>query len=125
MNSNQKLLITGGAGFIGSHACVVLLEAGYPVAVMDNLCNSSREALRRVEAMTGKKIAFHKADIRDSAALNKIFGTEQPQAISHILRHLVHSDSDSVWKVALLRYFNIVGAHESGQVGEDPSGISQ
>lgn len=199
VNSNTKLLITGGAGFIGSHTCVVLLEAGYQVAVVDNLCNSSREALRRVEAITGKEIAFHEADIRDSSALNKIFEKEQPQAVIHfaglkavgesvekpleyydnnvggtltllkcmhtanvrqlvfsssatvygnpasvpitedfplstanpygnsklmienILRDLVHSDA--AWKVALLRYFNPVGAHESGQIGEDPNGI--
>ena len=83
MNSNQKLLITGGAGFIGSHTCVVLLEAGYQVAVVDNLCNSSREALRRVEVITGRKIAFHEADIRDSVTLDKIFEIEHPQAVIH------------------------------------------
>ena len=199
MSNNPKLLITGGAGYIGSHTCVVLLEGGYQIAVVDNLCNSSREALRRVEIITGKKIAFHEADIRDSTALNKIFETEQPQAVIHfaglkavgestekpleyydnnlggtlsllqsmraanvrqlvfsssatvygnpasvpitedfplsttnpygnsklmienILRDLVHSDA--AWKVALLRYFNPVGAHASGEIGEDPNGI--
>ena len=199
MSNDPKLLITGGAGYIGSHTCVVLLEGGYQIAVVDNLCNSSREALRRVEIITGKKIAFHEADIRDSTALNKIFEIEQPQAVIHfaglkavgesmekpleyydnnlggtltllqsmraanvrqlvfsssatvygnpasvpitedfplsttnpygnsklmienILRDLVHSDA--AWKVALLRYFNPVGAHASGEIGEDPNGI--
>ena len=83
MPNNPKLLITGGAGYIGSHTCIVLLEAGYQIAVVDNLCNSSREALRRVEAITGKKIAFHEADIRDAVALNNIFEIEQPQAVIH------------------------------------------
>ena len=199
MSNNPKLLITGGAGYIGSHTCVVLLEGGYQIAVVDNLCNSSRKALRRVEIITGKKIAFHEADIRDPTALNKIFETEQPQAVIHfaglkavgesidkpleyydnnvggtlsllqsmraanvrqlvfsssatvygnpasvpitedfplsttnpygnsklmienMLRDLVHSDA--AWKVALLRYFNPVGAHASGEIGEDPNGI--
>jgi UDP-glucose 4-epimerase len=72
MTNKQKILITGGAGYIGSHTCVVLLEAGFDVAVVDNLCNSSREALRRVESITGKSISFHEADIRDGVALSSI-----------------------------------------------------
>jgi UDP-glucose 4-epimerase len=199
MTNKQKILITGGAGYIGSHTCVVLLEAGFDVAVVDNLCNSSREALRRVESITGKSISFHEADIRDGVALAKIFEAEKPQAVIHfaglkavgesvekpleyydnnvggtltlllamrttgvrqivfsssatvygnpatvpiredfplsatnpygrskliiedILRDLVLSDAS--WKAALLRYFNPVGAHESGLIGEDPNGI--
>ena len=67
MAHQPKILITGGAGYIGSHTCVVLLEAGYQVAVVDNLCNSSAEALRRVERITGKEISFHEADLRDTS----------------------------------------------------------
>jgi UDP-glucose 4-epimerase len=194
-----RILVTGGAGYIGSHTCVELLDAGFDVAVVDNLCNSSREALRRVERIAGRAPTFHEADIRDSAALDRIFASEKPQAVIHfaglkavgesvekpieyydnnvtgslallsamrragvrqivfsssatvygdpatvpieehfplsatnpygrsklmiedILRDLVRSDAS--WKVALLRYFNPVGAHESGMIGEDPKGI--
>lgn len=199
MTNNPKILITGGAGYIGSHTCVVLLQAGCKLTVVDNLCNSSKEALRRVETITGEKIAFHNADLRDSSALSQIFAMEQPQAVIHfaglkavgesvvkaleyydnnvggtlsllrvmqstgvrqivfsssatvygnpaslpiredfplsatnpygrskliiedILRDLVLSDGS--WQVALLRYFNPVGAHASGLIGEDPNGI--
>jgi UDP-glucose 4-epimerase len=199
MTHTSKLLVTGGAGYIGSHTCLELLEAGFEVSVVDNLCNSSREALRRVEGITGKKVTFHETDVRDAAALTRIFETEKPQAVIHfaglkavgesvdkpleyydnnvsgtvalllamrhtgirqfvfsssatvygdpatvpiredfplsatnpygrskliiedILRDLVQSDA--TWKVALLRYFNPVGAHESGLIGEDPNGI--
>lgn len=199
MTKNSKILITGGAGYIGSHTCLVLLEAGFEVAVVDNLCNSSREALRRVESITGKKVSFHEADVRDAAALSSIFEAEKPQAVIHFaglkavgesvekpleyydtniggtltlllamraagVRQIVFSSSatvygspatvpiredfplsatnpygrsklivedvlrdlvlsDASWKVALLRYFNPVGAHESGLIGEDPNGI--
>ncbi len=199
MTKNQKILITGGAGYIGSHTCLVLLEAGFEVAVVDNLCNSSREALRRVESITGKKVSFHEADVRNAAALTQIFEAEKPQAVIHFaglkavgesvekpleyydtnisgtltlllamrianVRQIVFSSSatvygnpatvpihedfplsatnpygrsklviedvlrdlvlsDASWKVALLRYFNPVGAHESGLIGEDPNGI--
>ncbi len=199
MSENRKILITGGAGYIGSHTCLVLLEAGFEVAVVDNLCNSSREALRRVETITGKKVSFYEADVRDAAKLSQIFEAERPQAIIHFaglkavgesvekpleyydtnisgtltllmvmrtvgVRQIVFSSSatvygnpatvpihesfplsatnpygrskliiedvlrdlvlsDASWKVALLRYFNPVGAHESGLIGEDPNGI--
>jgi len=199
LTSNLKILITGGAGYIGSHTCVVLLQAGFSLAVVDNLGNSSRESLRRVEAITGGKVSFHKADLRDSAALSKIFEIERPRAVIHFaglkavgesvakaleyydnnvggtlsllhamqnagVRQLVFSSSatvygnpaslpiredfplsatnpygrskliiedmlrdlvraDRAWQVALLRYFNPVGAHESGLIGEDPNGI--
>jgi len=199
MTNKPKLLITGGAGYIGSHTCVELLNAGYTVAVVDNLCNSSEESLRRVKTITGRQVSFHEADIRDQAALVKIFQQEQPQAVIHfaglkavgesvekpleyydnnisgtlallmamritgvkqivfsssatvygnpatvpitedfplsatnpygrskliieeMLRDLVISDNS--WQVALLRYFNPVGAHASGLIGEDPNGI--
>lgn len=199
MTNNPKILITGGAGYIGSHTCLALLEAGFDVAVLDNLCNSSREALYRVEAITGKKVSFHEADVRDAVALAMIFEVEKPQAVIHFaglkavgesvekpleyydtnvsgtlslllamrvagVRQIVFSSSatvygnpatvpiledfplsatnpygrskliiedvlrdlvlsDAAWKVALLRYFNPVGAHESGLIGEDPNGI--
>ena len=199
MTNNSKILITGGAGYIGSHTCLVLLEAGFEVAVVDNLCNSSREALLRVEGITGKSISFHEADVCDAAALARVFELEKPHAVIHFaglkavgesvekpleyydnnvngtltlllvmratgVRQIVFSSSatvygnpatvpiredfplsatnpygrskliiedvlrdlvlaDDSWKVALLRYFNPVGAHESGLIGEDPNGI--
>ncbi len=199
MTQNNKLLITGGAGYIGSHTCLELLEAGFEVVVVDNLSNSSPEALHRVERITGKNISLYETDIRDHAALLKIFEQEKPQAVIHFaglkavgesvekpleyydnniggtlalllamrtsgVRQIVFSSSATVygnpatvpikedfplsatnpygrsklivedmlrdlvfadpsWKVALLRYFNPVGAHESGLIGEDPKGI--
>ena len=193
------ILVTGGAGYIGSHACVELLEAGYRVVVVDNLDNSSKEALGRVEEITGKPLLFYQADIRDRGALRAIFSAHSIEAVIHfaglkavgesvsvplryyqnnisgtltlleamaeagvrtivfsssatvygdpasvpiredfplsvtnpygrtklmieeILRDLWHSDPH--WNVALLRYFNPVGAHASGRIGEDPNGI--
>ena len=195
----MSILITGGAGFIGSHTCVEMLNAGYDVVVVDNLDNSSSESLSRVEKITGKKVKFYKEDVRDRAALRKIFtendieavihfaglkavgesvrepimyydnnlintlvlietmnefgvkkivfsssatvygvATEMPLVegiplgainpygrtklfIEHILSDLYAADKD--WCVALLRYFNPIGAHESGLIGEDPKGI--
>lgn len=201
MNSKTDkpvIVITGGAGYIGSHTCVVLLEAGYEVVVVDNLCNSSREALHRVEGITGKTVSFHEVDVRDVEALSRILAAEKPRAVIHFaglkavgesaampleyydnnvrgtlslllamhaagVRQMVFSSSatvygnpasvpiredfplsttnpygrskliiedmlrdlvlsDNAWKVALLRYFNPVGAHESGLIGENPNG---
>jgi len=199
MTKPAKILITGGAGYIGSHTCVVLLAAGCQVTVVDNLGNSSEVALQRVEGISGQKISFHQADLRDTPALARIFAAERPQAVIHFaglkavgesvekpleyydnniggtlsllsvmraagVRQLVFSSSATVygnpatvpiredfplsvtnpygrsklmveemlgdlvlaepaWKVALLRYFNPVGAHESGLIGENPNGI--
>ena len=195
----MSILITGGAGFIGSHTCVEMLNAGYDVVVVDNLDNSSSESLSRVEKITGKKVKFYKEDVRDRAALRKIFtendieavihfaglkavgesvrepimyydnnlintlvlietmnefdvkkivfsssatvygvATEMPLVegmplgainpygrtklfIEHILSDLYAADKE--WCVALLRYFNPIGAHKSGLIGEDPKGI--
>jgi len=196
----KTILVTGGAGFIGSHACVELLQAGYEVVVVDNLSNAKKESLIRVEEITGKSVEFHKVDICDREALTAVFaGTPidavihfaglkavaesvaqplayfhnnitgtvillqvmaaygvkdlvfsssatvygEPQAvpitedsplnpptnpygrtklvIEDILRDLAVSDND--WNIALLRYFNPIGAHESGRMGEDPQGI--
>jgi len=199
MAQNIKLLVTGGAGYIGSHTCVELLEAGFEVTVVDNLYNSCPEALARVESITSKKVSFHEVDIRDQEKLIQIFQEEKPQAVIHFaglkavgesvekpleyydnningtislllamretgVKQIVFSSSatvygdpatvpikedfplsvtnpygrskliiedmlrdlviaDPTWKVALLRYFNPVGAHESGVIGEDPKGI--
>ena len=203
--NNQTVLVTGGAGYIGSHACVELLQAGFKVVVVDNLSNSKPESLLRVQQITGKTLTFYQADIRDKAALTEIFAKEAPTTVIHfaglkavgescqqpllyynnnvygtlvltevmseanvkqlvfsssatvygessspqyvenfplgainpygrskamiedILRDLSAADlinkSEHPWKIALLRYFNPIGAHESGLIGEDPNGI--
>jgi UDP-glucose 4-epimerase len=195
----SSVLVTGGAGYIGSHTVLLLLEAGYSVLVLDNLCNSSRESLNRVERLTGRSLKFIEGDIRDSACLNQLFESNDIAAVIHFaglkavgesvamplsyydcnvagslrlleameragVRTIVFSSSatvygdpetvpirenfplsttnpygatklhiedmlrdlyvsDNRWQVALLRYFNPVGAHESGEIGEDPNGI--
>jgi len=193
------ILVTGGAGYIGSHTCVELLNAGYDVVVVDNLVNSQREALHRVEHITGRPLSFYQEDVRDAQAMEAIF-TQHPinaaihfaalKAVgestvkpieyyrnnldsllvladtmrTHDVKHLVFSSSatvygnphavpidesfplsatspygqtklfaeqilrdleisDTAWRIATLRYFNPAGAHESGLIGEDPSGI--
>src|SRR3989304_5537398 len=196
---NKQILVTGGAGYIGSHAVVELIEAGYEPVIVDNLCNSHRESVKRSERIRGTRPAFHEVDIRDAAALDRIFGSARIAAVMHFaglkavgeavsqprryyennlggtfvlceamrrhgVRTLVCSSSATVygdqekvpiaetaptaptnpygrtklmieeilrdlaasepgWKVALLRYFNPVGAHASGLIGEDPNGI--
>ncbi|MHC4939407.1 MAG: UDP-glucose 4-epimerase GalE [Planctomycetota bacterium] len=193
------ILVTGGAGYIGSHCCVELLNAGYGVVVLDNLSNSSRESLRRVEEITGKSLDFEEVDLLNAAATGRVVGSHDFEAVIHFaalkavgesceiplkyyennltgtlnllqsmvehdLKRLVFSSSatvygnpaslpiredfplsatnpygrsklymeqmmrdvsaaDSAWRVILLRYFNPVGAHESGRIGEDPNGI--
>lgn len=196
----MNVLITGGAGYIGSHTLVELLNRGYGVVVIDNLCNSSEESLKRVENITGKSVKFYNADVRDKGALDKIFtenkidwvihfaglkavgescakpveyydnnlngtlvllqamrehdckrivfsssatvygtpeflplnencktgGTTNPYGTSKYFQEIMLNDvykSDKEWTVVLLRYFNPVGAHESGLIGEDPKGI--
>ena len=197
----MKVFVTGGAGFIGSHTCVELLNAGHEVVVVDNLCNSSRESLKRVQKITGKAVKFYKADIRDERKLDRIVAAEAPfdatihfaalKAVgesvqvplkyyqnnlggtftllkvlaAHSCKNIVFSSSATVygqpqsvpiredfptpgctnpygwtklmmeqvfkdvqkadpsWNVILLRYFNPIGAHESGLIGEDPAGI--
>ncbi len=194
----NTVLVTGGAGYIGSHTVLLLLEAGRRVLVLDNLSNSSREALERVAAITGKRAEFVEGDIRDTALLDRLFQEHDIGSVIHFaglkavgesvaqplryydcnvtgslrlleamdgagVRNLVFSSSATVygdpasvpiredfplsatnpygatklhiedmlrdlhradprWSVALLRYFNPVGAHESGRIGEDPNG---
>ncbi len=196
----MKILVTGGAGYIGSHTCVELLQSGHEVVVIDNYSNSSPECIRRVERITGKKVALYEGDVRDAALLDRIFGehkidwvihfaglkavgescekpieyydnnlygtlvlveamrrngckkivfsssatvygtperlpldetcnvggTTNPYGTSKYFQEIMLTDlykADAGWTVALLRYFNPVGAHESGLIGEDPKGI--
>ena len=196
----MHVLVTGGAGYIGSHTCLELLHSGHQVTVIDNLANSSREALRRVEALSGRSLTFHEVDLLDLDALRTVFRqTQEATAVIHFaglkavgesvripLRYyqnnlngtlnlcqvmaeqevkvLVFSSSatvygdpasvpiredfplsctnpygrtklmieeilrdlhraDPTWRIGLLRYFNPVGAHPSGRIGEDPGGI--
>ena len=196
----MKILVTGGAGYIGSHTCVELINSGYEVVVVDNFSNSSAESVKRVEKITGKKVALYEADVRDKTALDKIFtkhkidwvihfaglkavgescakpveyydnnlngtlvllqamrehgckkivfsssatvygdpeklpltencktgGTTNPYGTSKYFQEIMLSDvhkADNEWTIVLLRYFNPVGAHESGLIGEDPKGI--
>jgi len=195
----MAVLVTGGAGYIGSHTCVQLLEAGYDIVVIDNLSNSKMEAVRRVQELTGKNFAFIKGDILDSALLDEIFRKYDIDSVVHFaglkavgesvsvplryyhnnvtgsvilfesmqrnsVKNIVFSSSatvygmaekmplredsplgavnpygrtklmiedilrdiyvsDNSWNIILLRYFNPVGAHPSGRIGEDPNGI--
>ena len=196
----MAILVTGGAGYIGSHTCIELLDAGYDVVVVDNLYNSCEEALRRVKKITGKDLTFYKADILDKEALTEIFEKESIDSVIHFaglkavgesvskpleyynnnitgtlvlcevmrsfgVKNIVFSSSatiygdpafvpiteqcpkgtctnpygwtkwmieqmltdlhtaDSEWNVILLRYFNPIGAHKSGLIGENPKGI--
>ena len=197
----MKVFVTGGAGFIGSHTCVELLNAGHQVVVVDNLCNSCDESLERVKKITGKAVKFYEADIRDERRLDEIVSLEAPfdatihfaalKAVgestkiplkyynnnlggtftllkvlaAHDCRNIVFSSSatvygqpqsvpiredfptpgctnpygwtklmmeqvfrdvqkaDPAWNTVILRYFNPIGAHESGRIGEDPAGI--
>ena len=196
----MKILVTGGAGFIGSHTVVELQEAGYDVVVMDNLSNSSEKSLERVQKITGKAVPFYKADILDREALEQIFSEQEIGAVIHFaglkavgesvgkpweyyenniagtltlvdvmrkhnVKNIIFSSSATVygnpafipiteecpkgqctnpygwtksmleqilsdiqkadpeWNVILLRYFNPIGAHKSGTIGENPNGI--
>ncbi len=195
----MRVLVTGGAGYIGSHTTVLLIEAGYEVVIFDNFSNASKESIRRVEAIVGKEILVVEGDIRSREDLRKVFSTHKIDAVIHFaglkavgesveqpLRYYdnnvngsvvlcevmseyncksiifsssatVYGDphttpilenfplsatnpygrsklmveeilrdvyvSDSEWKIVLLRYFNPVGAHASGTIGEDPNGL--
>ncbi len=196
----MKILVTGGAGFIGSHTCVELLNAGYEIVVVDNLYNSSEKSLDRVRELTGKDFAFYPFDIRDKENMRKIFedhkidacihfaglkavgescvkpleyydnniggtlalcevmreycckkivfsssatvygsanasplketmktgGTTNPYGTTKYMIEIILEDfhkGDNEWAVTLLRYFNPIGAHKSGRIGENPNGI--
>ncbi len=196
----MKILVTGGAGFIGSHTVVELQNAGNEAVILDNLSNSSEKVIGRIEAITGKRPAFHKVDILDREGLEKVFREEKPEAVIHFAglkavgesvrlpweyyenniagtltlvdvmrkngcKNIIFSSSATVygdpafvpiteecpkgqctnpygwtksmleqilmdvqkadpeWNVVILRYFNPIGAHKSGTIGEDPSGI--
>jgi len=195
----MKILVTGGAGYIGSHTCIELLQAGYEVVVVDNLINSKEESLKRVQELTGKTLAFHKVDLLNKRELDDVFHKSSIDAVIHFaglkavgesvniplhyyhnnvtgtlilcdvmekykVKNLVFSSSatvygdpdkvpinenfplsttnpygssklmienilqdlytaDEAWNIAILRYFNPVGAHSSGRTGEDPNGI--
>ena len=79
----MNILVTGGAGYIGSHTCVELLNSGYDVTVIDNLCNANPKSLKRVEAITGRKVKFYEGDVRDEALLRKIFAENEISAVIH------------------------------------------
>ena len=196
----MTILVTGGAGYIGSHTCIELLKAGYEVIILDNFYNSKREVLRRIGELSGKEFGFYECDIRDRAGLDRIFQKEKIDAVIHfaglkavgescvkpleyyennvggtvtlceamrdagvkkmvfsssatvygmnnpsplredmpaggttnpygttklmieqILQDLYQSDHE--WSITLLRYFNPIGAHKSGRIGEDPNGV--
>ncbi|MBP1990365.1 UDP-glucose 4-epimerase GalE [Paenibacillus eucommiae] len=195
----MAILVTGGSGYIGSHTCVELLNAGYEIVVVDNLTNSSVESLRRVKEITGKDFKFYQVDLLDQEMLEKVFAQIKIDAVIHFaglkavgesvrlplwyyhnnisgtlvlckvmekyrVKKMVFSssatvygapervpisedlqlhatnpygrtklmieeilrdlhESDNKWSIALLRYFNPIGGHESGQLGEDPNGI--
>jgi len=196
----KKILITGGAGYIGSHTCVEFLNAGHDLVVVDNLSNSKFEALARVQRITGRALTFYQLDVRDKQALREVFALYDVEAVIHFaglkavgesvqhpLRYYDHNvggavalcevmtefsvnslvfsssatvygepdvmpisedfpvggttnpygasklmienilhdlqASDPAWRIAVLRYFNPVGAHASGLIGEDPNGI--
>ena len=196
----MRILVTGGAGYIGSHTCLELLNQGHEVVVADNLCNSCEEALNRVKELTGKDLTFYKVDLLDKEGLDQMFDQEKIDAVIHFaglkavgesvakpleyyhnnitgtlnlcdsmrnhgVKKIIFSSSATVygdpafvpitedcpkgkitnpygqtksmleqvltdlhvadpeWNVILLRYFNPVGAHESGRIGEDPTGI--
>jgi len=196
----MNVLVTGGAGYIGSHTCVELLNTGYGVIVVDNLCNSNPKSLERVQELTGKTLKFYQGDVRDEALLRKIFAENEIGCVIHFaglkavgesvakpweyydnnlnstlvltkvmkevgMMNLIFSSSATVytadnemplretsrtgqctnpygwtkymteqilsgmahaderWSIVLLRYFNPIGAHKSGRIGEDPRGI--
>ena len=196
----MKVLVTGGAGYIGSHTCLELLESGYGVVVIDNLCNSNPKSLDRVQELTGKSLKFYEGDVRDEALLTRIFQENEIGCVIHFaglkavgesvakpweyydnnlnatlvltkvmkqvgMKNIIFSSSATVytadnemplreesrtggctnpygwtkymteqilsgmavadpeWSMVLLRYFNPMGAHASGRIGEDPRGI--
>ncbi len=196
----MSILVTGGAGYIGSHTCIELMNAGYDIVVVDNFYNSKKESLKRIAELSGKQFAFYECDIRDKKGMDHIFKSEKIDAVIHFaglkavgescqkpieyydnnvngtlalcevmkdngckkivfsssatvygmnnvsplketmptggttnpygttkfMIEIILSDlfkSDNEWSVSLLRYFNPIGAHKSGRIGEDPNGV--
>lgn len=195
----MNILVTGGAGYIGSHTCIELIQAGYDVIIVDNLYNSKMEAVKRIEKLAGKKVKFYKTDILDEQGMDDVFAQNKIDAVIHFagykavgesvekpllyfqnnisgsivlfntmkkynVKKIVFSSSatvydmnnklplkeemkmnsncpygrtkviieqmlndiyysDNQWRISILRYFNPAGAHESGDIGEDPNGI--
>ena len=141
----MAILVTGGAGYIGSHTVVELLNANKEVVVLDNLCNSSPKSLERVKEITGKDVKFYEGDILDRALLQKIFTENSIQSVIHFAGLKAVGESvqkpaeyymnnveqiltdvakaEPQFSMTILRYFNPVGAHASGLIGEDPNGI--
>ena len=103
----STILVTGGAGYIGSHTCVELLNAGYDVVVVDNLCNSCRESLKRVEEITGKKLTFYEVDLLDEPALDAVFQNENIDAVIHFAG--LKAVGESVYKPLEYYHNNITG----------------
>ena len=101
------ILVTGGAGYIGSHTCVELLNAGYDVVVADNLCNSCKESLKRVEEITGKKITFYEVDLLDKPALDRVFDNEKIDGVIHFAG--LKAVGESVYKPLEYYHNNITG----------------
>ena len=118
----MRVLLTGGAGYIGSHTALVLLEAGHEVVVVDNLSNSSAEALRRVEELTGRSVAFHQADVRDRGELALAFERHRPAAVVHfaglkavgesVAEPLRYYDNNVAGTVALLEVMQVAGVRD-------------
>ena len=101
------ILVTGGAGYIGSHTCVELLNAGYDVVVVDNLCNSCKESLKRVEEITGKKVTFYEVDLLDKPALDRVFDNEKIDGVIHFAG--LKAVGESVYKPLEYYHNNITG----------------
>lgn len=103
----MAILVTGGAGYIGSHTCIELLNAGYDVVVIDNLCNSCKESLKRVEEITGKKLTFYEVDLLDQAAVKNVFDNEKIEAVIHFAG--LKAVGESVYKPLEYYHNNITG----------------
>ena len=112
----MTILVTGGAGFIGSHTCVELLNAGYQVVVVDNLCNACRESIVRIEKITGKKVTFYQTDLLDKKALNEVFDQEKIDAVIHFAG--LKAVGESVAKPLEYYYNNLTGDDEKSWMQE-------
>lgn len=144
--SEKTILVIGGAGYIGSHTCVELLQAGMNVVVVDNLANSKKESLNRVQKIAGKTLVFHEVDLLDQDALNKVFSGSSIDAVIHFAGlkavgesvniplqyyhnnltgtlNLCHAMKTHDVKNLVFSSSATAGAHRSGNIGEDPNGM--